>query len=278
MLTMPSLALRVAWTSAEDVILSECYGRQAYRKISERLQRRTRNSIKCRARKLGLLGHKSAVMAQAKKHYTIQQDYFHLPTMENSYWAGFIAADGCISPKRNSVKVQLHSQDIAHLQWFASCAGYNGLIRRATGGAYKPESTCAILNICGVPHWVNDLAAAFNVTAHKSLTLEPPVGLNHDNGLAYIIGYIDGDGSISETRGHYKQAVYFSKAISVRGTIAVLIWIKQVFDASFSSSRSDPGVHVYQGHAQYRVAGRRAEQIIAALKQLDTPKLARKWS
>lgn len=32
----------------------------------------------------------------ALKKYSYNDNYFRTPNLENSYWAGFIAADGCV--------------------------------------------------------------------------------------------------------------------------------------------------------------------------------------
>lgn len=63
------------------------------------------------------------------------------------------------------------------------------------------------------------LQKRYNITPNKSLSLKPPKRLCGDKALAWIKGYIDGDGSIMEYRGKYK--------INIIGTEQVLRWIQQ---------------------------------------------------
>ena len=268
---------RMPWSEEEDRILFAYYGRKPYRDLYSMLPGRSRNSIKGRARKLGLFGDKAIVMSLAKKRYGVCHDYFASANIENSYWAGFIAADGCISPKKNTVKIQLQAGDANHLWLFANCVGYDGPVRLCRGGAYKPESEQALLSICGVSKWVDDLALVFNVTGQKSLTLKPPIGLSPECALAYVIGYIDGDGSIGTTKSKYKQIVYLSRYISIRGTAEILWWIKELFDKLSPPNRAQKNIYCYGGYYQYRVVGKRAESLLRIMKRLQTPKLARKW-
>ena len=269
--------MRKRWTDREDAVLRDAYGKQPYREIYAQLPGRTRCSIKGRARNIGLHGNKTVVMPLAMKTYSVRHDYFSIPNIENSYWAGFLAADGCISPRRNSVKVQLQAGDADHLCLFAKNVGYDGSVKQCNGGSYKSESKQAVLNICGVNSWVDDLKSVFNVTERKSLTLRPPVGLSNECMLAYAVGYIDGDGSIGVAKGKYKQSIYMYDVISLRGTDAVLQCVKHLFDVLAPSRGVEAKVHSYAGYAQYRVAGRRADVLLSAMRCLDTPKMNRKW-
>ena len=48
--------------------------------------------------------------------YSFDRNYFkEINTEEKAYWLGFIAADGCVSAKMNSIRVDLKSADVGHL-------------------------------------------------------------------------------------------------------------------------------------------------------------------
>ena len=37
--------------------------------------------------------------------YATNKEYFNIPTIENSYWAGFLAADGCLWKRGDAVGI-----------------------------------------------------------------------------------------------------------------------------------------------------------------------------
>lgn len=266
------------WTPEEDRILSEHYGKSPFRVIHALLPRRTRDAVKGRAHKLALTGDLATVLPLAVKRYTIDGQFFHTPRLENSYWAGFIAADGCISPRQNSVKIMVCEKDSDHLSRFAASVGYDGPIRIHGAGSYKPQGLAATLNICGVPGWIADLTHNFNVTARKSLTLQPPKILDWECSLAFIVGYLDGDGSIHMSLQQYKDSTYRSVVISFRGTGDLLGWIKAQFDRLVPPHRGEASVIESGRYPEYKVRGKRAEAIIRVLASLDVPRLERKWA
>jgi hypothetical protein len=270
--------MRERWTPEEDQILSDHYGRSPFRVIHALLPRRTRDAVKGRAHQLGLTGDQASVLPLAVKRYAIDERFFSRPTLENSYWAGFIAADGCISPRQNSVKIMVSERDSDHLRRFAESAGYDGPIRIHGAGSYKPQSKAATLNICGVPGWIADLEQIFNITARKPLTLAPPPKIpDRDCALAFIVGYLDGDGSIHVSSHRYKDRTYHSIVISFRGTGEFLRWIKAYFDRLVPPRRGEASVTESGRHPEYKVGGSRAEAILRVLASLDVPRLARKW-
>ena len=200
--------------------------------------------------------------------------FFRTPNLVNSYWAGFLAADGCVSPKQNMVSCRLNSRDEAHLQMLASSVNYNGRIdRRPNYGYSKGRTLCSVLTVCGVRDWVHDLKENFNVVERKSLILEPPTTLSRKCGLAYIIGYLDGDGSIFYQTTPWK--VYLG--VSVVGTKKVLVWIKKQFDVLIKPGPRVANVGRGKKGYQYRVTGDRALKILHKLDTIKTPRLERKW-
>ena len=52
------------------------------------------------------------------KYQNKNETFFEKPSRVNSYWAGFIAADGCVY--RNTLKITLSKKDKAHLEALSS--------------------------------------------------------------------------------------------------------------------------------------------------------------
>lgn len=156
------------------------------------------------------------------KRNNVIDDYFSIPNLENSYWAGFISADGCVyeQGKYKSVKISLAAKDKNHLISFCEMTGANNpnqsKVSSSSGGIHE-ALTVSVRNA----QWPKDLKNNFNIVCRKTKINKPP-NLSYENSLAFIAGYIDGDGSYS---WNSKQN---SPTLSILGTKEVLEWIQSV--------------------------------------------------
>src|SRR5260370_9394638 len=94
-----------------------------------------------------------------------------LPNLKNSYWAGFLAAEGNIKTGRKRISIKLHIKDVAHLEKFRDALEY-------TGRVYRYERDASIEIAC--PEIADDLARNFSITPRKSFTLQPPLLTDED--------------------------------------------------------------------------------------------------
>lgn len=160
--------------------------------------------------------------------YSKNETYFNIPTIENCYWAGFIAADGCIKDKNGKkisnplLEITLKTSDINHLEKFIKTVNYNGKIYNRKQ-KYKNHFTYSSqLIICNALKWTQYLKKHWNITPRKSLTIKPPNISNFKQQLAYIIGLIDGDGSINILKNNsYIQ-------FNLIGTKKLLEWVSKI--------------------------------------------------
>lgn len=222
--------------------------------------------------------------AKAKTLYNYNESFFSVAGLKNSYWAGFIAADGCISA-RAQITIKLSQRDVDHLKKFNSDIKYNGKIYQYSritnfgNSAEKQkyngkECKTAEIILCNAQKPIYDLCENFNVYSNKSLILTHPLGLSEPNELAFIRGYIDGDGYIE-----YSPRT----RISICGTEATLTWIKKIFDKISPSTSTNKLVASVRKHSQsdnlytYEVGHNRAKKILNILSELNTPYLSRKW-
>jgi hypothetical protein len=199
---------------------------------------------------------------RGKTSYKRNSNYFQKLTLENCYWAGFIAADGNIQSKSNRsarLSIQLHKKDIQHLIKFKNSIQYDGPIGLINTRPHvyiniRDNQICYQLN------------KNFNITPNKSLTLKPPK-LNGKFALAFIKGYIDGDGHISKAERKILKIVSGSKIL--------LLWIKNQLDNIIVCKANIlPKVNIWQ----YQIEGYNVDIILKYLKQIITPELDRKWS
>ncbi len=277
---------RKEWTMAEDELLKNLYGKFSRQEIHDQIPGTTLSSIKSRAATLGLVGNRSLVQRRARKgkgrKYQINFDYFDMIDVQRSYWGGFIAADGCVSEKRKTLAIRLHEKDRLHLECFRDMVGYTGKIYDVSAvcrkGRFK-SGPQVLIQFCGVDNWLKKLENTYNIVPRKSLILEPPINLDENNSLAYIIGYTDGDGCIS-TGGRITTGKRPGDwSIQYIGTFSVLCWIKTWFDRwcpavrrRHASVRLDK-----KGHYRYSVAGQRAKYLLKKMMDIEVPRLSRKW-
>ena len=155
--------------------------------------------------------------------YKYQQDIFeNIDTAEKAYWLGFLAADGCNYQREHnaSVILNVHEQDIEHLKKFKEFCNTDAEIKSYIGyeGFSNQTPMCKItLNSKKIS---NDLIDK-GILPNKSLILQPPHILE-DFYKPFILGYFDGDGSISKT------SQYNNYSISIQGTKEILTWICEV--------------------------------------------------
>lgn len=252
--------MRKEWTKEEDENLYLLYKEKLASEIAQVLGR-TESSVQARVNRLGLKkGHRK---------YGYNDQYFDVPNLENSYWAGIIAADGWVrkSGNTNYLCFALKGGDKYHVQRFADALGYNGPVKERLWKGY----ISAIVEVCGCDGLVDTLRDNFKIVPRKSLILKPP-SLDGDLRLAFIKGYWDGDGCIRFEKNRLE--------ISCTGTIKLLRWIQRVFDEIVPpAGRMQAKARQRKNRkvADYKVTGARAYAITQVLLALDVPGLVRKW-
>lgn len=160
------------------------------------------------------------VIRDRTSKYKYQQDIFEIiDTAEKAYWLGFLAADGCNYQREHnaSIIISIHEKDIEHLNKFKQFCGTNAEIKSYIGyeGFSNQTPMCKItLNSKRIS---NDLIDK-GILPNKSLILQPP-NISKEFYKPFILGYFDGDGSISKT------SQYNNYSISIQGTKEILTWI-----------------------------------------------------
>ena len=210
-----------------------------------------------------------SINSKKQREYNINDNFFSVPNINNSYWAGFIAADGNISKDYKQLSFGLALKDKIILENMIKDMESNYIIRD-----YKShEYDCVALTISS-PKMCEDLLLNFNITSNKSLTLNHP-NLSDDLTDAFIIGYIDGDGSI----GLYESKKQKALQISLLGTISMCSWIKNRFSLLYSKeigSISNSKNH-NKNTFSYKITDKSARFIYEHLHKISVPKLERKW-
>ena len=161
----------------------------------------------------------------------------------------------------------LKVSDKYHVRRFADAVGYNGVVKERLWKGY----TSAIVEICGCDSLASALRDNFKIVPRKSLILQPP-NLDGNLRLAFIKGYLDGDGCIRLEKGRLE--------LSCTGTFKMLCWIQQTFDEIIPPAgkmHAKTRQRKKRKVADYKVTGARAFAILRKILFLDLPGLQRKW-
>lgn len=111
---------------------------------------------------------------------------------EACYWAGFLAADGCVDNK-NRVRVMLKYDDILHLEKLKSFLQSTHTISSNTVTYNRCAFEFTSAHICDI------LDINYNIIPNKTNKLKFPKHLPDNYMIHYIRGYFDGDGSLCES-------------------------------------------------------------------------------
>ena len=140
--------------------------------------------------------------------YTHNEYFFSHDTPEAFYWAGFIAADGCVVVDKRTgsteLCIELTDSDKVHLEKFQREIQYTGNIRYQSKENKLPNThlkstiTSERIRITITTSAVKaDLMSRFNIVPRKSLIYTFPTWLiDHPLVGHFIRGYFDGDGCL----------------------------------------------------------------------------------
>lgn len=128
----------------------------------------------------------------SKKPTIANESAFDEYSDESCYWAGFLAADGCVDAK-NRVRVMLNYDDITHLEKLKHFLQSTHTISVNTDKYYRCsfEVTSA--------HIKDSLDINYGIIPNKTSIMCFPKHIPNKFMPHYIRGYFDGDGSICES-------------------------------------------------------------------------------
>lgn len=182
---------------------------------------------------VGLLKNNNIVIKDARfynKKFVCDESAFEDYNKESCYWAGLLAADGCVYQRKdsNSKYVILCLCDKELADGFADYIKYTGGVTKLQKKVKDKNTTVWEVRCCS-NKLCEDLEMNFNITPGKTLTYTPPDSIPEDLINFFILGYIDGDGSItySTTTTGRKQF-----ALNITGTFETIDFIKEYFNLS----------------------------------------------
>lgn len=262
------------WTPEEDTRLKEycANGSLSFREMSV-LFNRSLDSVASHASWLGI----GSNYVQPNL-YARNETFWSVPNMINSYYAGIVASDGSVDWERNGWFWALQEKDKCYLEEFAKHSKYTGKIGFQEKWGYgKNKSRQNYLHVYGASKWNADLHKNFNIVPIKATRLLPPSLSSDLLRCCFIIGVIDGDGSVCFTSK--------TETINITSSSRALIeWIRDFTCAHFDfraprSGNRYPRVNeVRDGYYAFAVNGLKAIKLFDFLRRIDVPHFVRKWN
>jgi len=172
-----------------------------------------------------------------QKRPTVNNSSLFLTLSEMScYWAGFIAADGCLKDN-GTLSICLNYDDTDHLRKFKEVMGSTHKITSNTDKYYRSELSFKHKDV------ERGLKENFNITPRKSLTYKAPESLTEPYIKHFLRGYFDGDGCICETFSN-KNSKTASLYCTVTGTKEVIdFYAKHFSNLNGSISKRGNNIH-----------------------------------
>lgn len=122
------------------------------------------------------------------RKYHFIDDYFSEYTEENSYWMGFISADGHVGVKRGRIEIKIHSKDIDRLIAFRN-------VIKGDFPIYRYNTRPHVSVVMFSRKMVNDLTE--KGIGPKASASRIPINIPDTCVRHFIRGCFDGDGTIS---------------------------------------------------------------------------------
>lgn len=143
------------------------------------------------------------------KNPDLKSSFFEkIDTEEKAYWFGFIYADGCVRETHNSLVIEISKNDKHHLEKFRETINANTPIKERTR-ILKSGNSSTVVSLCIYSEkLINDL------TTKGCIQKKTYNGYLYDNvfsekklKMAFLRGYIDGDGYISKEKTAYSASI-----------------------------------------------------------------------
>jgi hypothetical protein len=160
--------------------------------------------------------------------FSSNENYFNNDNEEVFYWAGFLAADGCLYERKDGFKqlcLKLATKDLPHMQLFKKCIETNAPI-----SLYKNKNSKRNIKWNDTDQYQLRIASSkifeslkrFNIVPRKTkIYAFPNWIINHPLVNHFMRGYFDGDGCICKSTHLY---------LSIRGNIPFLIIFKEILE------------------------------------------------
>lgn len=224
---------------------------------------------------------KSKRLKIGDRKYFHDEHYFSKKNLKNCYHGGFLMADGYIQKDKNSWNLLWSAaiKDEGVLHEFKKSIQFSGEIKDYIKGETSKSKTSKqkILSIYGCKQIVDDLADNFGVTYNKTHRCVVQNFENEDQKLAFMIGLLDGDGSVFGAKNGKEPTIKLYGC-----SLPTIEWfdktVRELKLPKISNGKERNVVKKMGENCYYcTVNGVEAAFLYKKLMNIDVPKLGRKW-
>lgn len=137
-------------------------------------------------------GEAQKLANQNRRSYSSNKEYFQIETPNMAWLLGFLAQDGSIAKKGNTIKLSLSAIDIDVLYAIKEEIEIEAPITR-----YVTNKGYEVASLTWTSQYHKRDLANYGIIPQKTFQLELPLKLDEKFWIDYIRGYFDGDGSVS---------------------------------------------------------------------------------
>jgi transposase len=147
-----------------------------------------------------LTSHGIKVLSNSEAHKRCHIDEHYFDEIDNhrkAYYLGLMCADGTVSKKNNRVQIALQERDkyvVEELKKDLRTDYKISLLPYSKKNPKWSDQVCLTLTNTAV----HDALVSHGVVPNKSQTLEFPINLKEEYYSSFILGYMDGDGHITD--------------------------------------------------------------------------------
>ena len=204
------------------------------------------------------------ILENKKRAKSINHNYFDKLNNENSYYLGFLGADGTVRKDRNEIKIGLSSVDLKFLENFQEKLQSDRAIH-----IYQTNNGFEVAELLFTSAQIKETIKQYGIIPNKSY-----IGLNLDLipkkfHLPFIKGFYDGDGSVIYNKNTKQVKLTFCS-----GTKPILKQINEFFDNKgkiYTDCRGKNPVYNLEFSTSASLS------ILEQFYSIDTPCLNRKY-
>lgn len=262
--------LKKQWTEDEVALFKEWHGKINCVEIQKRFfPNATVRQVQCLKRRAKLPNHNLRLISNRN---TYNQHYFDELTNNNCYLGGLWAADGCL--KRDSKlchSLQHTSKDKDLLISIKEEINFSGPISCYIKKWNNKEFPIWKIKIGGIQNdWMPILNKIFKIVPRKTYCLVPPDLKDENHILAWIKGFIDGDGCICLKGKRLRISVVCHEK-------AVLDWILSIYQ-KYTATEAKVGTNKSGKLHSLEISGEIAYKMGKLIESSTPLGLSRKWS
>lgn len=203
--------------------------------------------------------------------YAVNHAYFSKLTQENAYYIGFLAADGNVSSRNNSISLSLAVIDTPFVEEYKKNLGIKAPIKFDTFSRGGFE----VANLTFSSAQAKRDLAKYSVVPRKTYIGTSMKNIPDEFKESFVKGYFDGDGSFSHTKG--TTTAILKICSHTRGILDEFKeWFDKKFNGEFRSNIYKMERKPYAPLYSWEISTVPSIMLLSSFYKLDTPCLSRK--